>query len=413
VRLMLVTPFVPAEDARHGGGRLLFEMLEALGRRHEVGVVCFRHPDDPEDAVRRVRERCAFFRSLTHDIYHVSARTRLRHLFSPVPGWFLQTASPAMERCLRQAVDAFAPHRVQLEFLVMAPFAKGMGHPHTILNVHEAFGRAWVRRAGEAGRLRAPYLLLDFWKLARAERGLIGAFPAVLAFSPEDRDYLLSRDPRARVQVWRPGARARPGPLPPVEREGGGHRLLFVGSFRHAPNVDAVRFFCRRVLPRIHRRRPDAALDVVGPQPPACVRRLSGPRVRVHGYVPDLDACYRRAHVVVVPVRFGGGIRIKVLDALGRGVPVVSSVEGAEGLGEAAAAGCLFVEDGARAFADRVSDLLDRPELRRRTADRAAAWTAEGGSWDRAVLRLEEIYAREDPATKSTGAHAAGGRDGA
>jgi glycosyltransferase involved in cell wall biosynthesis len=176
--------------------------------------------------------------------------------------------------------------------------------------------------------------------------------------------------------------------------------------------VDAVRFVCREVLPRLRRRRPEVAVDVVGPDPPASVRRLEGPRFRVHGYVPDLAPYYQRAHVVVVPVRFGGGIRIKLLDALGRGVPVVSTAEGAEGMNEAARAGCLWVAAGSRAFADRVLDLLAHPRLRRQMADRARAWVEENGSWERAVRRLEEIYACEDQETNAAEPRAVDGRDG-
>jgi len=408
VRLMLIAPFLPAEDSRHGGARLLFEMVRELGRRHEVGFVSFRGPGDSDEALRRVRERCAFLRTVPHDIYHADTRTRLGHLFSPVPGWFLQTASPRMEPCIREAVETYAPDRVQLEFLVMAPYGRVVAHRHAVLNIHEAFGRAWVRKAREGGRLRVPYLLWDYWKLARAEGRLIGGFRTVLTFSPDDRRYLLLKNPRASVRVWRPGVNVHRGAPAPAEREPGGPRLLFVGSFRHEPNVDAVRFFCRHVFPFIRRRRPEVVLDVVGPDPPASVRRLSGLQVRVHGYVRDLDPCYRRARVVVVPVRFGGGIRIKLLEALGWGVPVVSTPEGAQGLEEAAAAGCLFVASGPRAFADRVLDLLDDPRLGRRMADRALHWVEEAGSWDRAVRNLEEIYALDDREMNTADAQAAG-----
>jgi len=188
-----------------------------------------------------------------------------------------------MERRIREAVYTFAPDRVQAEFLAMAPYGRAIRHPHVALNIHEAFGRAWPRKVQEGGRLRAPCLFLDCWNLARAEARILGEFLTVLTFSPEDRDYLLSRNPGAAVRVWRPGVRL-PSAAPRCgDEEGGGCGLLFVGSFRQAPDVDGVRYFCREVLPRIRRGAPAAGLDIVGPDPPASVRKLSGPGVRVHG----------------------------------------------------------------------------------------------------------------------------------
>jgi glycosyltransferase involved in cell wall biosynthesis len=109
--------------------------------------------------------------------------------------------------------------------------------------------------------------------------------------------------------------------------------MLFVGKMDYAPNVDAVQYFCRHILPAIRRLEPLAHLHVVGRAPATAVRALhTGSDVVVTGTVPDVTPHFDAASVVVVPLRIGGGTRVKILEALSRGKAVVSTVVGAEGL---------------------------------------------------------------------------------
>ena len=367
-------------------------MIERFGRRHQVGLLAFSDPRATPGAEEEVRPLCWFLKAIPKDIYHLPRRARLASLLTPVPSWFLQTDSAAMRSSLREEIANRAPDVVQIEFLGMAHYVDGISHPRVVLNIHEAFGRTWLRRALEYRRSPLlPYVLWDHRKLARRERELIGRFRAVLALSEEDRRYLLAANPGAPVRHWSPGICPAPARVGPGPRGDEGGRLLFVGSFSHGPNVDAVRFFCRRILPGVRGRQPGVVLDIVGAEPPAAVLALRGERVFVHGYVEDLNPFYEKADVVVVPVRFGGGVRIKLLEALARGVPVVSTVVGAEGIrgldGEH-----LFVARDAEAFASRVHRLLSDPGLRR-AMGRKARELAEGEhGWPKAVERLEAFY---------------------
>jgi O-antigen biosynthesis protein len=140
---------------------------------------------------------------------------------------------------------------------------------------------------------------------------------------------------------------------PPFDARRG---LLFVGNFAHMPNIDAVRWFCAEVLPLVRRRLPDVPLHIVGASPPDEVKTLARDGVVVTGYVPEvapyLDAC----RVSVAPLRYGAGMKGKIGDALARGVPVVTTSVGAEGMalvhGEH-----VLVADDPRSFAAAVVDL--------------------------------------------------------
>ena len=392
MRLLVVSPFLPAEHPTHGGEKLLFEMLQHLSGRHEVALAAFVPPDVPPDVVGRMKAILPVVETVRRDVLRLPRRQRARHLFTLTPARFLQTASPEMDARIRLLVETFQPHAVQVEFLAMADTGSRIPHPVVVLDSHEAFGRSWLHRAMERGPGPGACLLLwENLRLMRMEPKVLGRFRAVLAFSREDRDFFLSRTPNTPVHVWTPGVNlppARtdvrvPGPEEP--------RLLFLGTFRHPPNVEGIRYFCRKVLPGILREYPGVVLDVVGPDPPPSVRVLASASVRIHGYVKDLGALFATRPVFVSPILRGGGIRMKNLDALGWGAPVVTTRQGAEGI-HAVHGEHWFVAGDSPAFAAYTCRLLADPALRDRMGGAARSWVAGHHHWPGAVERLTRIH---------------------
>lgn len=136
-----------------------------------------------------------------------------------------------------------------------------------------------------------------------------------------------------------------------------GADLLFVGSFGHAPNVDAATWLATEIMPLIRQRHPDAKLSIVGSSPTPAVRALNGDGVHVLGRVSDeeLSEIYRRTRVTVIPLRFGAGLKLKVVEALVAGVPVVTTPVGAQGLADAIP---FAVETSAEDIATRTGEIL-------------------------------------------------------
>jgi glycosyltransferase involved in cell wall biosynthesis len=139
--------------------------------------------------------------------------------------------------------------------------------------------------------------------------------------------------------------------------------VLFVAGFGHPPNIDAARWLVESVMPQVWARRPDVALSLVGSNPTQAVRALAGERVEVTGYVDDaeLERRYRSARVAVVPLRFGAGVKSKVVEALHHGLPLVTTQVGAQGLPGVSAA--CEVTDDADAIAAAILALLDDDAL--------------------------------------------------
>lgn len=168
--------------------------------------------------------------------------------------------------------------------------------------------------------------------------------------------------------------------------------FLLVGSFGYPPNADAAIFFVEDVWPRIRSQcGPDVSLGLVGSLPPEPVKALRArPGIHVLGFVPELDSLYRRAKVAVVPLRAGGGTRIKIIEAWAHGVPVVSTAVGAEGLDARPDKDLLIADDPDR-LADACAKLWHEPELRARLAETAAARFRDRYRRDRVIADIRRL----------------------
>jgi glycosyltransferase involved in cell wall biosynthesis len=241
--------------------------------------------------------------------------------------------------------------------------------------------RRWVLR-------RESLLLRDY------EGHMCDRFDAVTAVTAEDRWALESvSGGGAAIDVVPIAVDTRE--ILPVARRPSGARVVFVGTMNWPPNADAVTWFARQAWPIVRARRPDAQLDVLGACPPRRVAALAqeGGAIRVVGYVEDLAARLGDAGVFVVPLRAGAGMRVKILDALARGLPIVSTRVGCEGLAVTHERDIL-IADTAREFAGAVVRVLDDPSLAERLGRNGRALAERVYDYRTACRPLDEIYAR-------------------
>jgi polysaccharide biosynthesis protein PslH len=213
----------------------------------------------------------------------------------------------------------------------------------------------------------------------------------VVAFTERDRqevlrlrpDALVMRIPLATDVPSRPLSAA--GDPPPS--------IAFVGNFVHPPNVDAATRLVVDIFPRLERAHPESILYIIGDGPPRKLAGLSRERVVVTGRVPDVTPYLDAAAVVAVPIRMGGGIRVKVLEALAAGKAVVASSRALEGLGVVDGEHALVAETDAE-FADAIGRLLVDGELRVALARRARQWACANVRWERSIEEYEALYER-------------------
>jgi glycosyltransferase involved in cell wall biosynthesis len=185
------------------------------------------------------------------------------------------------------------------------------------------------RRADATGSPQARVLASRF---RQVEAAVLRSVDGVLTPSSAEVPYVEALAPGREVHVVVPAIDLSrtgdaSGPALGERRD-----VLFLGSFTHEPNVDAAGILVREVMPRVWERAPDTTVVLVGQHPPSSVTALGGPRVEVAGHVPDLDPYWARSRVMVAPLRYGAGVKGKILASLAAGVPVVTSGVGNEGI---------------------------------------------------------------------------------
>jgi glycosyltransferase involved in cell wall biosynthesis len=287
--------------------------------------------------------------------------------------------------------QSWQPQLVQFEYSVMGQYVsafRGCAAPR-VLNQHEPAGMAAQSLpdpVGAMGRLR-QYLDQHAWR--RYERAVIRRVDAVVAFTEIDRHAMASYGLRTPIVCIPFGTVLPEQPLSPV-----GHlppSVLFVGSFIHPPNTDAALRLLRDIFPAVRREFPEAVLHIVGDRPPREVREAAGPGVVVTGYVPDLTPYLDGAAVVVAPLRVGGGMRVKVVEALAAGKALVASPLAASGLSVADGEQVILAETDDQ-FGDAILRLLRDPERRAALAQRAHAWASAHLDWDESISAYERLY---------------------
>jgi glycosyltransferase involved in cell wall biosynthesis len=258
-----------------------------------------------------------------------------------------------------------------------------------VLFQHNVESSLWQRMAS---RETNPALKLSYAiessKMTGYERATLHRFHHIIAVSEHDRQQMLKMDPGGQVTVVPTGVDTQKFTVaPPSSIEP--PRIVFTGSMDWEPNVDAIDFFCGQIWPRILKEFPNAVFQIVGRNPAAKVLRQASDSVQVTGTVASVEEYLQKASVVVVPLRIGGGTRLKIFEAMAMGKALVSTSIGAEGLEVESGRDVLLAED-AIAFADAVLLLLREVEIRRRL-EKAAVETAGKYDWSRVAAQFAGV----------------------
>ena len=342
------------------GGRIrTYQMLRALKGEHRVTYLTLDDGTAAPDALERASEYAdevvtVPFRPPAKGTAGFYADL-LRNAFSGLPYAVARYRSAALEAEIRRLVRTAGVDVVVCDFLAPSlNVPDGLGVP-TVLFQHNVEAMIWERHAKVAANpVKKRYMGEQWRRMLRHERAECRRFDHVIAVSAQDaavfRDEFgvrgVSDVPTGvDTEFFRPSGA--------VEREP--RDIVFTGSMDWMPNEDAIRWFTAEILPLVRERVPDVTLTVVGRNPPASIRQLgeTDPRVRVTGSVPDVRPYIERAAAFVVPIRVGGGTRLKIFEAMAMERTVISTTVGAEGLPVRDGVDSIIADDP-RAFADNV-----------------------------------------------------------
>jgi glycosyltransferase involved in cell wall biosynthesis len=389
--VLVCTPFAPRLDARHGG-KATAQLLLRLAERNDVALLYLRAP--AESAVDPlIASHCRLVEETP-----LPREGRLPHrlvwglgVLRGLPPWATDCRSSEYASALERVLDEWRPDLVEIHLQVMAQYVQAPARrniPRILVDYDP--GSAWASEL--LGMATGPSrfvrrLEVGAWR--HYERATRPRFDAIVVFAERDV---------AAVKPTAGGARLVRIPLAievpelPLDHEGTEPpTILFVGGFAHHPNTDAALWLAREIFPRVVERAPDARLDLVGHDPGPEVCALAQGAVSVHASVPDVTPYLDRAAVVVAPIRIGGSMRMKVLEALAAGKALVATPRAAEGV--AAIPGDQFVlaatEDE---LVDALTGLLLDRERRRTLGVGARAWAERNLGWQHGVEAFERLY---------------------
>jgi sugar transferase (PEP-CTERM/EpsH1 system associated) len=370
------------------GGKLrTWHLLRQLAKRHDITYLAFADADTPLACVEGMREVASVVQTVTRtDPSKGSLRFYLdaaAHLVDPLPYAVGKYRSRAYRRHVNQLLAQERFDLVVCDFLVPAVNLPRTLPCPSVLFTHNVESEIWRRHAQTASNPLAALLFASqHRRMLRFERQTLARFDGVLAVSDADRvsfDRLYPGAVRHPAHVVPTGVDTAYFTAPPSDRES--TELVFTGSMDWLPNEDAMVFFCREILPLIRAEEPEARLTIVGRAPTPAVRQLAADgSVRVTGRVDDVRPFVRDAAVYVVPLRIGGGTRLKIFEAMSMGRAVVSTTVGAEGLPVTSGEHVLLADEP-RAFARAVVRLMRDLERRRAIEQAARALVVDCYDW--------------------------------
>jgi len=369
-----------------------WNLLRRLARRHRISLLCYGEPEHEASAmVRSAGIRLHVLPPLADSTgWHLYGRLLL-NLFSRYPYSVTKHYTARFRARLQQLLQEEPFDLVHCEWTPYARFLGVVSEIPKLIMAHNIESQIWLRRSQQSKTMvERAFFASQAQKMKWFEREALRRADWVAAVTPLDA---------AQVRGWgapdvslvENGAELdyfAPAGEPPVA-----HEILCLGSFDWYPNLDAAEYMVDEVFPLILARQPAARLRLVGRRPPSALEKRIAhcPGMELVGEVPDVRPHLARASVVAVPLRIGGGSRIKILEALAMGKAVVSTSIGAEGLVVRDEVH-LALADIPLEFAARTAELLNSPEKGRRLGEAGRRLVVESYSWERAAQALEAAW---------------------
>jgi glycosyltransferase involved in cell wall biosynthesis len=382
MKILIVSLFFPRFSATHAGGRFVAELVKELSRTHEVHLAT-RAEVTELDAVGEMRPYC---RALSVFPYKKVADrgllTTVRLMVSYV------RFGSAVSKII--ASDRF--DLVQAEWVEAGIFLK-KGDAPMVLDAHDVITKPAWRSVMNSRGLRRPLSYLVYRLVRSLELRTVRRFDVIVTRADYDKEYLRSMTKNAVIEVV-----PHPAGLDITEKKYGREKntVLFLASFKHRKlNVDAALYFYREVFPKVRSRIPGTTFIIAGYGPPEELLSIGrrDPFVRVAGFVDDVDEYYKKASVFVAPILVGGGIIVKILDAMAAGTPVVTTSFGNEGIG-AEPGRDIIVADSSDVFAAEVVNVLSDRTYADRIAKNGQEYIRKHFSREAVFDKLESIYRR-------------------
>jgi len=400
VRILIITNTIPYPPVS-GGALRVYNLLKRISKRHEVWLATHLHSPNEAKGVLHLQKFCQKVISALlyrkHPIEHIPGLIRyalarwplelkfmyskeleqkIRYLFSKIDFNIVHIMESSLGLYLR-----VVPQNAQCKY-ILTFYDINFSQIFRIANLEQNIIKKF--------RLWLDSCMMHYWEPRYTKR-----FDRCITVSETDRELLLRANKHLRVDVIPNGVDTKI--YRPLSYKDKSNHLLFIGAMDFLPCVDAAIYFCKKILPRIKRIISDIEFWIVGKDPVAEIMQFDGNGVHITGRVPNVVPYYRKSSVCVIPLRAGGGTRLKILEAMALGRPIVTTSIGCEGLnvidGEH-----LLIADTPEQFAKKTIHLLTNKTLYERLVNNARKLVVNHYDWDKIAKHLMKIYAEVNEA---------------
>jgi len=388
LRILIVCAYLPCLGV-HSGGNTMFNLIRSLSKRHRLTVLSFYEREEEKEEFAPLLSR---YCEQLHVIYRGQTFETPNVLGLKPPEIIHEFYHARMERLVREHLLASRFDVIQCEFLQTGHFASVEPSIPAVLTNHELLSLSYANRFHalpwtSPGKLRA---MISWMRMFNYEEKLLRRFSAVVVLTQTEREFLARYAPNIMVYDHATGVDC--DFFYPTNEVSEKDSVIFVGNFRHGPNVGAMSWFLDRVWPTVRASHHDARLYIVGGNPPPNLQQAHGrDGVVVTGWVEDVRPYLQRSAVFVAPVFEGVGLRGKVLEAWAMRKPVIGTSLSFEGLSPREGRTC-FIADDPEQFAARVCELLENEELATKMGTMAREVAVNSFSWDAFGEMYDKIY---------------------
>lgn len=394
MRVLLLTQVLPYPP--DSGPKIkTYHVIKYLAQRHRVTLVAFVRDTDKPEYIAHLKTLCE--RVITVPIQRAASRDLVflgKSLLSGQPWMMLRDERPEMRAALAELAATSQFDIVHADQLNMGQYALPFPSGRKVLDLHNAL---WVlyKRMSEAQSFTNPmkYLLMRDWPLLkRYEAEMCRRFDAVTAVSEEDKAALIEAGAPSAMTVIPIAVDLDSQPY--IERQPKGPHIIHIGTMYWPANINAINWFLDAIYPLIKARLPEVRCTLIGARPPESIieRAKADPSLTVTGYVDDPLPYLQDASMMIVPLKAGGGMRVKILNALAQGIPMVTTTVGCEGIAVTPDKDILIADEPA-SFAEASLRLLTDADLNQRISQNGRDMVMRRYDYREAVKPLDDIYA--------------------
>lgn len=383
MNILLLAPHPPFPNS--GAAIRNYNLIKIISKYHNISVLFLVRPNETTD-IPDLEKYC--------DVYSFDFESqkhgRLKSLLSLNPyATMLECYSSKIQNQVHQLINQNDFHILHVESLLMSTYVKDFTAIPKVYDAHNIESDILFRTFKNKFNSKSVFTLIDYLKNLKYEKNTIRSFDACITVS--ENDCKRFRELGARKLLMLPNC-VDLNYFYPIERNDFSPNIVFTGLMNWFPNVDAIKSFCRNAYPVLKKRNPQIKFYIVGRNPVSSLQEFKTYKdIFITGEVPDVRPFISDSDVCIVPLRIGGGTRLKILEYFAMEKPVISTSIGAEGI-EAEHGKHLIIEDDINKFPDRINELLNDPEYARYIAKNGRKLVEEKYSWSQYGEKLCQLY---------------------